>query len=318
MTEPAAAPDALPLDARPLDRLFDVRLFDVYLVVDWSARNVPATGRDSVWIAELAGDGPPALSNPRTRIEAETELRSIVARRHDRRVLLTIDVALGYPAGSAELFGLSGTPWWAMWCELAALVSDDTRNRNNRFEVAAELNRRAGMTPGPFWGSPPARTSAHLGATKPMSATSPVAELRETERALRALDRHPKSVWQLLGAGSVGSQTLTALPVLHRLRTDLGDRLQVWPFTTGLAAREIGSGTVTVAETWPSLFTVAGIPAGTVRDAHQVASTATALLAADVSGELAGWFTIDCAAGLRETVEREEGWILAPARDVAF
>lgn len=314
MTEPVPPPDILPPDGLPLD----VRLFDGYLVVDWSARNVPATGHDSVWIAELAEEGPPALSNPRTRIEAAAELRSIVARRHDRRVLLAIDVALGYPAGSAELFELSGTPWWAMWCELAALVTDDARNRNNRFEVAAELNRRAGMMPGPFWGCPPGRTSAHLGSTKPGQSTSPVAELRETERALRALGRRPKSVWQLLGAGSVGSQTLTALPLLHRLRTDLGDRLHVWPFTTGLGAPDIGSGTVTVVETWPSLFTAAGVPVGTVRDAHQVASTATALRDADVSGELAGWFTIDGAADLRQAVEREEGWILAPARDVAF
>ena len=43
-----------------------------------------------------------------------------------------------------------------MWDLLAQLVDDRDDNANNRFEVAAELNRRVGPGPGPFWGCPPA------------------------------------------------------------------------------------------------------------------------------------------------------------------
>ena len=286
-----------------------VRLFDRYVVVDWSARSSPATGADSIWIGELGPEGRVALANPPTREAAAGALGAILERADAERLLVGVDASLGYPQGTASLLGLSGTPWRAMWQALAELLVDGPANHNNRFEVAAALNRRAGPGPGPFWGCPPAAAGRHLRPTKPPSP--PLAEYRHTEVVLRAAGWQPKSVWQLLGAGTVGGQTLTLLPVLERLRRADADRVAVWPFTTGLAVPEVGEGRVVVAEVWPTRFAVAA-RAGRVRDAAQVAGTAGALRDADRAGVLAGWFAPEVGAPQRGAVEDEEGWVLGP------
>jgi precorrin-8X/cobalt-precorrin-8 methylmutase len=283
-------------------------LFDRYVVVDWSARNAPARGADSIWIADLEVDRQVQLSNPPARHLAGQQLVDLVERCRDQRLLIGVDASLGYPAGSATLFGLAGSPWRAMWQAVVDLSTDDERNRNNRFEVASELNRRAGSGQGPFWGCPPSKADADLATTKPQSL--PIAEFRRTEQSLRAGGLRPASCWQLLGAGSVGSQTLTLLPVLEQLRARVPERIDIWPFTTGLTAPQIGRGGV-VAEVWPTMFmTDTPDPAigRMVRDAEQVATTAQALGDADVSGALRQWFTpdLDEPSGIAD----EEGWIL--------
>lgn len=283
----------------------DRPLFDRYAVVDWSARAAPATGPDSIWIAELGADGTVALANPPTRHTAALALGELIERSAGDRLLIGIDVSLGYPAGTSELLGLGGPPWEATWRLVASLVDDDHRNRNNRFAVAAELNRRAGGTPGPFWGCPPAHAEPALPRTKP--AVFPVGEYRHAETLLRARRMRPASVWQLLGAGSVGSQTLTALPVLAALVARHG--VDVWPFTTGLAAPATRPGGTVVAEVWPTMFAPGP---GQVRDAAQVAGTVTALRAADRDRRLAAWFAPPVGAA-HSAITAEEGWILGLA-----
>ena len=86
----------------------------------------------------------------------------------------------------------------------------------------------------------------------------------------------------------------------------------MWPFTTGLTCPVPVPGDVVVAEIWPSLFPRDDDPVGTVRDAAQVRATAQALASADRAGALASWFSIDVPSSLRDAVEHEEGWILAP------
>ena len=285
-------------------------MFDRFVVVDWSARNSPSTGADSIWIAEL-GPHDVVLSNPSTRWAAIERLNAVLDRFSDRRVLLGVDVSLGYPGGTARLLGLTGTPWEAMWGLIADLIEDDERNRNNRFEVAAELNRRIGDESGPFWGCPAAWAGQHLHPTKP--AAFAVDEFRSTERRLQEAGLHPASNWQLLGVGSVGSQTLTLLAVLAQLRARRHGRFEVWPFTTGLNSPDIDGGGVVVAEVWPTMFPV-DVGAGVVRDEAQVRDTALALQAADLRGELASWFTPELPALEAARAVAEEGWVLgAPA-----
>jgi len=284
-------------------------LFDRYVVVDWSARNTPATGTDSIWIADLTADRTVQLSNPATRHLAHSELVDLIDRSADLRLMIGVDASLGYPAGSAAQLGLAGTPWRATWRLIAELSTDDAHNRNNRFEVASELNRRAGQDRGPFWGCPPTQAGAHLATTKP--SPGPLAEFRRAERSLRFGGLRPASCWQLLGAGSVGSQTLTLLPILEQLRARDPGRIGVWPFTTGLVAPQIEPGGVVIAEVWPTMFTT-GTPRSAaqplVRDAEQVTTTAFALSAADTGGSLADWFRPE----LHEPsgIVDEEGWIL--------
>ncbi len=153
----------------------------------------------------------------------------------------------------------------------------------------------------------PAGLACHtLRPNKWAGGTVPVAEFRQSERALRAAGRSPKSVWQLLGAGSVGSQTLTAVPVLEHCRSELGRRFGVWPFTTGLTCPVPVPGDVVVAEIWPSLFPLDDDSLGMVRDAAQVRATAQALANADRAGELSSWFSIDLPSSRHDAVDKKK------------
>jgi len=278
--------------------------FDRFVVVDWSAASRPVTGPNSVWIAVVDPSlgVEPRLSNPSTRRRAEAELVDVIDGRP--RTLVAVDASLGYPVGSADWFGLDGeSPWRAMWRHVADHVADDERNVNNRFEVAGRLNRRRAGD-GPFWGRPASRPVDGLRPTKP--ASFPVPEFRTVETNLRLGGLRPASGWQLTGAGSVGSQTLTLLPVVHRLLA--GGAIDVWPFTTGLAAE---SDRPVVVETWPTAFDL-DLSIHPVRDAAQVAGVAGRLAELDADGRLSGWFAPRLSAGERELVESEEGWVLAP------
>jgi hypothetical protein len=236
--------------------------------------------------------------------------------RTDRRVLLGVDLSLGVPAGLTAALG--GDRWDHLWRLLAERLHDDERNRNDRFEVAAELNARLGPGPGPFWGCPPRAATATLQPRRVHAVPYPAVsgdldDFRLTEARLRALGRRPFPVWQLLGVGSVGSQVLVWLPLLQRLRTDaeLGERLRVWPFETDWQ-REAGdrsAAPVVLAEVWPSLLPL-DLGRHPVKDAAQVLGTAEHLARLDSAGDLAGWFDPRLTEAEREVVTREEGWIL--------
>ena len=293
-------------------------MFDRHVVVDWSARNVPATGADSIWVGQAA-NGDVTCTNPATRLAAMSALVESLGATPGARVLLGFDASLGYPVGSAALLGLLPATWESVWELLADLATDDERNRNNRFEVAAGLNRRMGCGEGPFWGCPATKRSRHLSSTKP--ADWPVEEYRTVERRLRQQGRRPFSAWQLLGAGSVGSQTLTLLPLLVQLRDQLGERIDIWPFTTGLAAPPTRPGQIVVVEVWPTMFPIdtdrqsAQIAKVRVKDAAQVCATADALRTADLGGRLEHWFAPDIPESALESVVGEEGWVLGAGWD---
>lgn len=292
------------------------RSFDRYVVVDWSAASTPRRGTDSIWIAELdAAATAPILANPPTRRLAEAALAEVLARTDRERLAILVDATLGLPAGGARALGFGTGGWRSAWVGLEALIADDERNRNNRFEVAARLNDRCGSREGPFWGAPNDGLAPSLRRTKP--PRPPLPEFRATERLLRARRVYPKSVWQLLGAGSVGSQTLTIIPVLERLRRRFSDRVDVWPFTTGLIEPRLRRGGVLIAEVWPTLFGVE-TPSGTVRDAAEVAHVASTVRSLDRAGRLAPWWVPEIADERhRGRVEREEGWVFGPIDPVA-
>ncbi len=271
---------------------------DLAIAIDWSARSVPARGRDSIWLA-LDDGVAVATENPATRRAAEARLTELLDDARDARVVVGIDVSLGYPDGAADALGLRRgriPPWRSMWTALEASIVDDERNRNNRFDVAAEFNARmSGRTgrAGPFWGCPTNHAREHLAATKPRGPTA-VDEWRRVERVLRQLGRRPFSCWQLLGAGAVGSQSLLAIPVLERLRRRFADRVRVWPFERVDGPR----GRVIVVEVWPSLLEIddGGDDGPMVRDEAQVKAAAR---------WLRGVGTLRCPDG----VDTEEGWI---------
>ena len=130
----------------------------------------------------------------------------------------------------------------------------------------------------------------------------------------RLVDLHIPSAqpcWKLLGAGSVGGQALTGIPVARALRDDprWRDRTQVWPFETGL--HPPAQAQLVMAEVYPSLWAVKPAPDET-KDAAQVRTVAGYLAARDQAGELAPLFFGDprLTPEQREQVEREEAWTL--------
>ncbi len=273
-------------------------MFDRFVVVDWSANSTPKRGRDSIWIAVSDQTGT-TVSNPSTRAGAERMLVEGLAT--DARILLGVDFSLGYPNGTATALGLAGAPWEAMTAELSRMVTDDERNRNNRFEVASQMNARIGAGPGPFWGCPPSAATETLSTTKPPAG--PIAEWRTVESVLRREGHRPFSSWQLLGAGAVGSQSLLGIPMIVRLQERFEGRLSVWPFDVELGA-------IVVAEVWPSLLPL-DLTTEPVRDAAQVRGVVEWLSELDATGELDGLFRLDgVPPALHEAVVGEEGWVL--------
>lgn len=215
-------------------------------------------------------------------------------------MLIGFDFPFGWPQGAAAALSLAEPGWRGIWTHLAGAVADQPDNRNNRFEVAAALNRRL---PRPqFWGRPVGLALDGLPARKP--ADPPLPERRAVERHVP----RAQPAWKLYTTGSVGGQCLTGLPRLEALRAELG--AVVWPFETGFAPPEAD---LVLAEVYPSLVPIPDGPEP--KDARQVDATALRLRAACRSGEMADWLTAPTlTAAERAAATAEEGWILgAPA-----
>ena len=293
-------------------------MFDQFVVVDWSANSTPKSGRDSIWIAVHDRTTERSVTNFPTRAAAESFLVEFFECDPIATTLIGVDFSLGYPAGTAAALGLHGAPWSAMWTLLADCITDDDRNVNNRFAVAAELNRRFTGGPAPFWGCPPSAASGQLTTTKPAggksaattaSSSGSLAPCRVVENVLRVQGHRPFSSWQLLGAGAVGSQSLLGIPRLHALRRRFPDRVHIWPFTTGFGTPTLDAGAIVVAEVWPSMLDVGDI-GGRVRDAVQVSATARWFADTEAAGELDALFSPALLSDVSAAAIAEEGWVL--------
>ena len=268
--------------------------FDTVVIVDWSASAKPSPARpsaDAIWIG-VARRGQVTTSYHRTRPAAETFLTDLLDTEAaaGRRVLLGFDFPMGYPSGFAAR--LTGQPQAsAVWNWLDRHISDSATNANNRFAVADQINAQFHQ-PGPFWGRPASAAHAHLPPTKP--ADYPALGLPE-RRHVETLVPRAQPVWKLYTTGSVGSQSLMGLPLIHRLSRRPGAK--VWPF-------DPPTGPLVVAEVYPSLLAraVAADPAP-IRDEAQVRLLARALWTLSQSGDLAPLFDTPPQA-------QEEGWIL--------
>ena len=296
-----------------------VPIFDTYLMVDWSATNTPSKpGPDSIWFCLLQRDGDQlkeeALENPLTRHAAFQRLRDALIKLtlEERSVLVGFDFPLGYSQGLAARLGHAGPAWRAIWDEIATLLSDNERNESNRFDVAAQLNRRISNGAFPFWGCPSNRSGPFLAPTHHRQHRSDtLAERRLVEDRMRG----PQPGWKLLGVGSVGSQALTGIPVVRRLRDDpaLVSHARVWPFETGLRPIEqrTEGARVVLAEIYPSLIANHPEP-GEAKDSAQVRAIARHFAALDERGELAAIFAGDptLSPTQRDAVVAAEGWVL--------
>jgi hypothetical protein len=295
------------------------RLFDAYVMVDWSAASRPTTGADSIWIGVLKKNVRLQLAfeshNPATRAEALVQLEktlSDLARRNDR-VLLGFDFPLGFPAGTAAALKLKGAPWSALLAFVAGELKDKPDNTNNRFQVAAKMNRLMTGSAFPFWGAPAKDAQTMLAVKRPRDhAEGDLPEFRRAEQAAKGTS----PIWKLYYQGSVGGQALTGLPILKKLKDARGDALKIWPFETGwapLAPADLDGVGVVACEIYPSLYNAKAV-GGEPKDAAQVRAAAEHFAALDEKGRLGATFGPGKGReGDIEIVTQEEGWILGVA-----
>lgn len=257
---------------------------DRVAVLDWSAARGPRRGRDSIWLG-IAGPEGLTTENLPTRTAAEARLAALVAETlaAGKRLLLGADFAFGYPAGfAAAVTGRAEA--LALWDWLAGQVAETPGHGSTYRAVAAALNARFAGD-GPFWGNGEAVPTPGLPRRKPALPPG-LAEHRATERAARDGVSAPKSVWQLAGAGAVGAQALTGIPVLARLRVRFAPQVAVWPF-------EPPDRPVVLAEVYPSLLARAvreDVARGAVPDEAQVRLLARALHRLAARGALLPFF----------------------------
>lgn len=286
--------------------------FHRLIMADWSAANAPGPKRPTAnrcWVGRLdLGEEVPEVAYCRTRELALERIEAWTVEARDRGpVLVGFDFPFGYPEGS-------GLPGGRALCELLAQhVQDAPSDRNNRFEVAAALNRR--LNPGgagPFWGCPPGLALPDLAPTRPKPWPAHIPELRQAERHLKGSGI--QTVWKLAYPASVGSQVLMGMHAIGRLLQRPAFRdARLWPFETKWAE---DPGNVAIAEIWPNLFyphwlgdpRVAG---HAFRDAGQVAATLLAIQAELRAGRIAT--LLGPPPGLDPTalaaVIGQEGWI---------
>ena len=255
--------------------------FDTVIVVDWASGKAsgPTPKKDAIWIGVASSTSVEPPLYLRSRVEAEAWLiaRLIAERAKGHRVLASFDFPFAYPTGFARALSGSDDPF-GVWEWLAARIKDDENGENNRFDIAAEINKFFGGN-GPFWGNPLKRDFAELQRNKAEYSLHGLPEKRQCEQDEKGLF----TCWQLAGAGAVGAQVLMGLPVLHRLRERFGKELAVWPF-------EAADAPIVLAEIWPSLLGPVVMEAeksGEIRDAAQVRLLSKAL-ASMPAIELAG------------------------------
>jgi hypothetical protein len=162
------------------------------LAVDWSGA---ARGAErSIWLAEASRGQLVSLECGRTRDQLID--RVIEIARGDSETVVGFDFAFSFPR------------WW---CEARAW----TQGRDVWSAMAEEGEQILSLCEPPFWGRPGKKMPDHDGR-------------RKTEREGRV--GSAKSVFQIGGAGAVGTGSIRGMPFLLRL-ADAG--FKVWPFYPG-------------------------------------------------------------------------------------
>jgi hypothetical protein len=185
------------------------------VAVDWSERRVGE--RRYIWTARVRGGELVELVNGRTRVQVIDHLMAASATPasgRDSRLVVGLDFAFSAPAWYLRQRRLSSAR--ALW-ELAATEGEGWLARCEA----------------PFWGRP--------GFGRPELPQ----HFRRTELAVAAAGGiGPKSVFQIGGAGAVGTGTVRGMPSLLALQ---GAGLSIWPFDP--------PGSRTVLEIYPRLLT---------------------------------------------------------------
>lgn len=165
------------------------------IAVDWSGAKVGA--KSKMWLAEVCGGRLARLESGRTRHEVIAYLIEVARMNPD--LVVGLDFAFSFPLWFAEREGVQ--PLKRGWNLVAEKGEDWLRE-----------------CPPPFWGRP--------GKPKPNLPEDD--HYRCTERcAGKAEGANPKSVFQIGGAGAVGTGSIRGMPHLANLAAE---GFSIWPF----------------------------------------------------------------------------------------
>jgi hypothetical protein len=166
------------------------------IAVDWSGARLRAENK--IWLAEVVGGRLVRLENGRTREQVAGFL--VAEAERDPDVVVGFDFAFSLPAWFLQERGLERVQ------DLWALAERDAEHWLAECET-------------PFWGRP-GRRRPDLGRGRD--------HFRLTDTSVPDTGGiRPKSVFQIGGAGAVGTGSLRGMPILHRLSAE---GFSVWPF----------------------------------------------------------------------------------------
>lgn len=166
------------------------------IAVDWSGMAVRADKK--IWVAEAVQGELVFLENGRSR-EGVAQLL-IEWAETDGRLVVGFDFAFSFPAWFLNQKGCDSAR------ELWSLVA----MRGEGWLAACQP---------PFWGRPNKRRPPDIEGQDPFRATD-----RQVKPVAGTM---PKSVFQIGGAGAVGTASIRGMPILERLSAA---RFSIWPF----------------------------------------------------------------------------------------
>jgi hypothetical protein len=188
------------------------------VAVDWSGRVDAAGQRRHIWAGvwtASAGGGRFTLEAGRTREELVGWL--VERSRESPRMVVGFDFSFSYPAWFLEELGIASAP------EFWRSVADGQGER--------WLHREC--EDGRFWGKPKKKPAefcgehAHRMLRRVETSLKVRALIADRVQAAKVAGIAPKSVFQIGGAGAVGTASLRGIPYLLKLR-EAG--FVVWPF----------------------------------------------------------------------------------------
>jgi hypothetical protein len=263
------------------------------IAVDWSGSL--STVRSRLWLAESRARKLVRLECGFTR---ESVVRELIERAHrDPSLVVGLDFAFSFPSWFVdELGATSGRELWDL--------------------VARDGEQWLSRCPPPFWGRPLHRRPPFLEARSPWRAT-------ESER-LPIGGITPKSIFQVAGAGTVGTGSLRGMPFLAQLQ-DAG--FSIWPFDRARLPMVVEiyprylSGKVDKSNAIERELYLESRHASESREILDLAASSEDAFDAAVSAACMQRFARDfprVARLRRSALDRLEGRIWAPVRDPVF
>lgn len=245
------------------------------IAIDWSGAADEAAQRRHIVAATVRDGRVLDVTAGRTRIEVAHWLKATAATSFDAPRLVGLDFSFSVPEWFARAHDCESID--AVWAH-----------------VAEHGESWLAECPPPFWGR---------RATKCTLDTP--ARYRACEQRLRERRSQPKSVFQIAGAGAVGTGSLRGMPWLAWLRAR---GFAIWPFDA--------VGADTVFEVYPSLYAkvatndsagrathLAALPASVLGPVERAAAVATDDAFDAVVSALAMWERRDELLSLKATTD---------------